>query len=354
MMIALYGVGALTPCWSAEREAKNQASAAQTVILPASDDAGRTDRSSLTRSLGGARLTRIAIVDASVDPDGCMAAPLAARYPGPASRDRSAALEVIAAALRDRGVTVDILAGADVQATDTAAQARLKQLKGSYSLSFGDGAGRWFATRAEMVACAQVDPDDDRRRRPHAALAATLAALHQDVVLAVGDGEASSKGPSWNIIEGELSSSGKSLDSGTSSAKVAATLVFEDGSVPWSGEASAQGALRSPLDEQAVAGLKAYMEGEMRKMEAYREAHPGADGPPPEIDAHVFDAIASGDLEQAPVGSTLGPSASATLQAAIDRLLGQLRPVLPVGKAVVPAPAVSQRTDTGAPAAKVR
>ncbi len=354
-LIALYGIAAATPCWSAGQEAKNQATAAQTVILPANDDAGGTARPSLARSIGDGRLTHVAIVDASVDPDGCMTAPLSARYPEPASGQRTAALEAIATTLRDRGVTVDLVAGGDLQAIDAAGQARLKGLKGSYRLSFGDGAGRWFATRVEMVACAQVDADEDQhRRRPHAALAAMLAALHQDVVLAIGESEASSKGPSWNIIEGELSSSGKSLDSGTSSAKVAAMLVLKDGSVPWSGEATAEGALRSPFDEQAVASLKAYMEGEMRKMEAYRVAHPDADGPPPGLDEHVFDAIASGDLEQAPIGSTLGPSAAVTLQAAVDRLLDQLWPVLPGEKAGLPAPTATRPIDAGASTTKAQ
>lgn len=330
------GLMALTtvasPCWSAEPNARNQASIADTVILPPHDGNVEDERSSAAfllqalGKLGLKRLDHLGIVDAAVDADGCMAPPLVAQSPD----GHSPALELLADMLRRRGVVVTVIPGNAVQSIDAADQKRVHALKGAFNLSFSDGPGRWFATKAQMIACAKVDPDDGRATgKAHAPLAAMLAALHQDAVLAVGESEAQSKGATWNIIEGELSGSGKNLDAAQSSAKIAAMLVLKDGSTPWSGEANAEGSLRPPLDAQAVARLKAYMEDEMRKLEAYRTAHPGADQPPDNITHGAFNAIASGDLDESPKGSTLGPSAYGTLQAAAGRLVDRLQPALP-------------------------
>ncbi len=320
------------PCASAEPQARNQASTADTLILPAQDrDATNASDSKLAaqmhRKIGVERLASIALVDADVDPDGCMTAPLAAGSVG--DNRRREGMEALAAALRRRGVVVTVLSSDAVRLVDQAEQRRVRAIRGSSSLAFGEGEGRWFATKAELVACARVDPDEPRHKSlSHPALAAELAALHQDVVLAVNDSKAESKGPSWNVIEGVLSSDGKSLDAGTSSAKVAATMVLKDGSVAWKGEGLAEGRLRPPLDAQAFGKLKAYMEGEFRMMAQYRTAHPASDRMPP-IDEEAFDAIVSGDLDHAPAGSTLGPSVDATVQAAAERIVDQLRSVLP-------------------------
>ena len=316
--------------WAAEPRARNQASAADTIILPAATGDGAhdaTSRASLLQAVKGVglqRLDHVAIIDASVDPDGCMAAPLSPNRSG----GHSEGLDVVAEALRHRGITVTIISSRDVQAVDLADQNRIQAIKGSFQLSFGEATGRWLATKAEMTTCMRSG-GDRQEQAAHPPLAAMLAALHQDVVLAINDSEAMSKGTRWNIIEGALSSNGNSLDAGTSQASVSATLVLKNGATPWTGEAHARGALRPPLDRRSVGKLDAYMEGELRKMDAYRAAHPGAKEPPDQPVAKTFDAITSGDLDQAPEGTTLGPSARATLQAAADRLIDQMRPILP-------------------------
>ena len=321
-------VSAGTPARSGQRYARNQASAADTVILPATDDDGAGAVASLEKALktgGLQRLDHVGIVDAAVDADGCQGAPLSVREASPGHH--SEGLEAVADALRRRGVMVTVISGQDVQAVDAAAQGRIRAAKGSFHLTFDADAGRWLASKADLMAC--NGGGRGRLGAPHPLLAAMLAALHQDVMLAVGESRSGSKGADWNVIEGALSSSGNSLDAGTSQATVAATLVLADGSIPWSGEAHARGALRPPLDRQSVARLQAYMEAELRRIEAYGAAHPGAKEPvDPEAEA-TFNSVASGNLEQAPEGATLGPSAGATLQAAAHRLVEQLRPILP-------------------------
>lgn len=303
-----------------ELSIKNQASATDTIILPPpSVDNDPPPPPPVTllpalRAAGVARLDRVAVIDADVDPDGCMAPPLAARHD-------DLGVPVLADALREHGVAVTIVSSAAADTIDTTAQRRLAGVKGNYSLAYDQGPRRWFATRAELVACAHVDPEENSTRRPHAALAAVLAGIHQDAVLAVTESSAESKGPRWNIIEGELSSDGRSLDEATSFATIAATLVLADGRVAWSGKADAQGALHPPLDAEAIARLRTFMEAFLRRMQTYREAHPGADKPPPDLDEAAFNAVTSGDLAHAPAGTTLGPSASATLRAAANRLL---------------------------------
>ena len=163
----------------------------------------------------------------------------------------------------------------------------------------------------------------------HAPLAAVLAALHQDVILALAASQSESKGADWNVIEGALSSSDNSLDAGTSQATVLATLVQKNGITLWSGEVHARGDLRPPLDRQSVVRLQTYMDGELRKMKAFRDAHPDAKEPVDHQYEQTFNSIASGNLEEAPEGTSIGPSARVTLQAAAERLVDQLRPILP-------------------------
>ncbi len=324
------------PCSAAEPNARNQASVADTVILPSRDDNIDDERKStvalsqVLRKSGLDRLDHLGIIDATVDADGCMAAPLSARYPETGGNRHSLAVDALMDILRRRGVVVTLIPGNAVQAADAADQKRAQAVKGSFSLSFGEGSGRWFATKAEMIACTAVDTDSDRENgKAHAPLAAVLAALHQDIVLAVGESQAESKGATWNIIEGALGSSDNGLDAGHSSARITATLVMKDGSTPWSGETNAEGGLRPPLDAQAVAKLQTYLEDELRELAAYRAANPGTEEPPKILSHDIFDAIANGTLDEAPDGSTLGPSAHATLQAAAGRLVDQLQPVLP-------------------------
>ncbi len=130
------------------------------------------------------------------------------------------------------------------------------------------------------------------------------------------------------MIKGVLSSTGQDLDPASSSAYIAATLALKDGSVPWSGDATAEGALRPAVAEAAQMKLKAFFITELRKMATYRQVHPDVDDPSPALDEGVFNAVAAGDLQAAPAGSTLRPSTAATIQAAAARLVDQLRPWL--------------------------
>ncbi|WP_174302073.1 hypothetical protein [Caulobacter sp. S45] len=309
---------------------KNQASVADTVILPPSEaiveDMPPSTRPVLAReATASPHLRHLALIAARVDPDGCMQAPLT-----PGADDRAtASLETLRAALVRAGVEVTLLPAAAVERVDAAQQRHVQAIKGAFKLSYGQAPGRWFATRAEMAACARVDPNEDAHRRaPHAELAAMLAALHVDAVLGVDDLTTEAKGPRWNIIEGALSSSGQDLDPATSSASLSATLALKDGSVPWRGDATADGALRPAVAEAAQAKLKAFFTTQLTMMAVYQKAHPDADDPPPGVDEAAFNAVVGGELQVAPAGSTLGPSMAATLQAAAGRLADQLRPWL--------------------------
>ncbi len=312
------------------RAPKNQASAADTLILPPSEamvedmpPSPKPVRASVANA--APHLEHLALIAARVDPDGCMQAPLT---PGTDER-ATAILEALQAALVQAGVEVTLLPAAAVEGVDAAQQRRVQTIKGAFELSHGQAPGRWFATKAELVACARVDPAEDAGRRPpHAELAAMLASLHVDAVLAVDDLTSEAKGPRWNMIEGELSSSGRDLDPATSSASLSATLALKDGSVPWRGDAKAEGTLRPAVAEAAQARLKAFFTAQLGMMAAYHQAHPDADNPPPGLDEAVFNAVVGGDLQGAPTGSTLGPSTAATLQAAAGRLADQLRPWL--------------------------
>ena len=318
-----------TPARSGQRYPRNQASAADTVILPAADDDSGGAVASLKKAVKAnnlQRLEHVGIVDATVDADGCQSAPLTVRDVSPGHH--SEGMEAIADALRRRGVMVTIISSQEVQAVDDAAQSHVRAAKGSFHLTFDADAGRWLAGKADLMAC-NGRGNGGLGSTPHPLLAAMLAALHQDIVLAVGESQSGSKRADWNVIEGALSSSGNSLDAGTSQAMVAATLVLADGTTPWSGEAHARGALRPPLDRQSIGRLQAYMEAELQKMETYRAAHPGAKQPVDREAEATFNSVASGNLDQAPEGATLGPSASATLRTAADRLVEQLQPVLP-------------------------
>ena len=329
ILFAALLVGNGAPARAGQRYPRNQASVADTVILPADGDDGAGEVASLEQAMkagGLRRLDHVGIVDATVDANGCQSAPLTARDTSP--RTHSEGLEAVADSLRRRGVTVTVISGQDVRAVDAAAQARARAAKGSFHLTFDAEPGRWLASKTDLEACRGTGRAG-HGSTPHLLLAAMLAALHQEIVLAVGESQSSSKGADWNVIEGALSSSGKSLDAGTSQATIAATLVLENGSTPWSGEAHARGALKPPLDRQSVARLQAYMEAELRAMAAYRAAHPGAKEPVDREAEATFNSVASGNLDQAPEGATLGPSASATLLAAADRLVEQLRPMLP-------------------------
>ena len=306
---------------------KNQASAADTIILPLNEgtveDGQRSPKMGRASVSVPSHLDHLALIAARVDQDGCMRAPLA-----PTEDERATAgLDALRATLVRAGVRVTLLPEMMVEKLDAAAQRRVRGIKGAFNLSYGQDPGRWFATRAELVACGPTDIDEDAHRRaPHAALAAMLAALHVDAVLAVDDVKADAMGPRWNVIKGALSSAGQDLDPAVSSASLSATLVLKDGSVPWSGDASAEGALRPVIAEAAQMKLKAFFNIQLGKTAAYRQAHPSADNSPPGLDGAVCNAIVGGDLQTAPTGSTLGPSKVATLQAAAERLVGQLRP----------------------------
>ncbi len=324
-MLAATGAARAEP-----RAPKNQASVADTVILPPSEarveDMPPSTRPVLAReATASPHLHHLALIAARMDPDGCMQAPLT-----PAADERATgSLEALRAALVRAGVEVTLLPAAAVERVDAAQQRRVQSIKGALELSYGQAPGRWFATKAELVACARVDPNEDAHRRaPHAELAAMLAALHVDAVLAVDNLTTEAKGPRWNMIEGALSSSGQDLDPATSSASLSATLALKDGSVPWRGNATADGALRPAVAEVAQAKLKAFFTIQLRMMTVYHLAHPDADDPPSGLDDAVFNAVLGGNLQVAPAGSTLGPSAAATLQAAAGRLADQLRPWL--------------------------
>ena len=332
--IACWGAVAATDCWSAEPRPRNQASAADTLILPAGKgdaEAGGGSGATLLRALramGRNRLDHVGIVAATVDEDGCTSAPLQPRSLSVDDGKPDDGLEALTQALRRKGVQVTMIPAQDIQAIDDADQKRIEAMKGSFNLQTVEGGGRWFATRADLVACMS----GRQRRAAHAALKAMLAALDQDVVVVVEESQSETKGPYWNMVEGLINSDGKSFYAGASHAAVAATLVIGDGTILWSGKASAQGVLRPPLDAQALGVLEAYMSGQIAKLEAYRKAHPDADAsePPDGVLDPSFNATADGNLEEAPEGATLGPSAEATIQAAAGRLAEQLKAVLPV------------------------
>lgn len=331
--ITCWGGMTVTACWSAEPGPRNQAGAADTLILPPEhgDEAGGGSGARLLRALratGQTRLDHVGVVAAIVDADGCTTAPLQPRSP-PANDGRPGdGVQALAQALRRKGVQVAIIPAQDILAIDNADQKRIQATKGSFNLQTFQGGGRWFATRADLVACMS----GRQGRAAHAALEAVLVALRQDVIVAVEESQAESKGPHWNKVEGLMNSDGKSFYAAASSATVAATLVTRNGMMPWSGKAYARGVLRPPLDGQALGVLEAYMGGEIAKLEAYRKVHPdaGAGEPPDGLLDPSFEAVADGNLEEAPEGATLGPSAEATFQAAADRLAEQLKAVLPV------------------------
>ena len=331
--IACWGAMAVTACWSAEPHPRNQASAVDTHILPPEqgDEAGGGSGATLLRALratGRTRLDHVGIVAATVDADGCTSAPLQPRSL-PANGGRPGdSVEALTRALRRKGVQVTVIPAQDILAIDDADQKRIEAMKGSFNLQTFQGGGRWFATRSDLVACMP----GRQGRAAHAALKAVLAALRQDIIVVVEESQAESKGPHWNMVEGLINSDGESFFAGVSRATVAATLVTGNGMMPWSGKASARGVLRPPLDGRALGVLKAYMGGEIAKLEAYRKAHPdaGAGEPPDGLLDPSFNATADGNLEETPEGATLGPSAEATLQAATDRLAEQLNAVLPV------------------------
>ena len=336
-----------------EPKAKNQAKAADTIFVP--PDYGTTtmvvngkeesttetdapDPKDLQRlrdelkkaGLGG--LTHLALVDAEVDADGCMAAPLTARLDyarigrnGPSVMGPSDSLLLMADLLRAHGITVTVLQGAQVEAMDRAEQARLKPLKSSYSVSFSEGRDRYFATAAERNACL---PGREKEGAPHPALAAALAALHQDAVLAIQQESAESQGPRVNIIEGALSSSGKDFDEPKSQAEVSATLVLKNGQQVWGGKKYGSGKLTPAVEEATMKMVATYIKTWMARMEAYHKAHPKVEEMPAELDDKNADAIFGGKLEQSPDGTTLGPSIFATRKGVVAILYAQFGPAL--------------------------
>jgi hypothetical protein len=64
------------------------------------------------------------------------------------------------------------------------------------------------------------------------------------------------------------------------------------------------------------------------KMVAYQKAHPDAEEMPAGTDAKEGGAIMSGKLEDAPPGTTLGPSLEATRKGVAEILYAQLGPAL--------------------------
>ncbi len=167
---------------------KNRARAANPVVLPPSeavvDEMQPSPRPVRASGVVSPHLGRLALIAASVDPDGCMRAPL-----DPSEDERATVdLESLQSALVRAGVAVTLLQPAVVGRAEAAEQRRVQAIKGAFELSYGQDFGRWFATKAEPVASAKIDPGADAHRRaPHVALAAMLTALHVDAVLAVDD-----------------------------------------------------------------------------------------------------------------------------------------------------------------------
>lgn len=330
----------------AEPHAKNQASAADTVILPPEE---HTDKAlnqetishlqSALKNAGLNSLRSLALVDGTIDEDGCEEAPITAsrsysihHTSHTASTQYSLAVQALADQLQAHGFTVTVLHRSDLMDADNAEQARLAASKGGgYSAQFGNSKARLFPSNEERSLCLHIvtpgSPEAAARWKvKHPALQRQMAALHQDAILVVEQDSVDNRGASWNIMDEELSSSGDGVNKPRSSAKVEATLVLKDGTVPWSGEAIAEGALRPPLDQEAVSKLKTFMEAKLTEWKKEQEAHPDED--PTANDKSGFDAIASGKLEEAPDGSTLGPSEWATVRAATQRLYEQFAPGL--------------------------
>ncbi len=213
--------------------------------------------------------------------------------------------------LRARGYTVTLLPGVKLNEDDKEEQERLSTMKNSYSLKYSGGAGgeRWFATSAERRRCLANDEiaafgTGTAWKLPHPALAKRLSSLGQDAVLVVEKLTGESTGATINMF-----SSSNALPK--SRATVQASLALRSGSIAWTGEGQAEGALRPPVEQAALQKLHSFVDKapEVPKGMSEAEMEQG------------FNATMEGDLEHAPTGSTLGPSLWATLVAATRRTI---------------------------------
>ena len=342
------------PTTTKEPPAKNQASPADTIILPPPEDdspAPQDGKDAEASAPGGRDLTSIkriaaaletagitgpptiALVDALVDADGCQTAPLNATYVDQDTRSpyqagrHSISVDALAGFFRAHGFAVTILSGSEVAAADTLAQKRLAAKKGTYQIQFGNSENRHFPTASDLLRCTKIlslsSPEAGSAWKvKHPAMLRQMTALRQNVVLAVAETDSESHGAKWNIMEQELSSTGNGLDKPRASAQLSAKLILRDGSIPWSGETSAESALRSPVEEAALRQLTTYLQAKIRETTAQ------PDTPTSEGEDRAVDAIAAGDLAQAPEGTTLGPSLWKTKMATAERLYDQIGPAL--------------------------